>query len=65
MEEKKLKRKLSNKMIAGVCSGIAEYFQVDVTVVRVAWAIFTCFYGAGILAYILCLFIMPTDAETN
>lgn len=63
MEEKKLKRSLSNKMIAGVCSGIAKYFSVDVTVVRVAWVIFTCFYGAGLLAYILCMFIMPDDKE--
>lgn len=65
MEDKKLKRKLSNKMIGGVCSGIADYFKLDVTVVRVAWAIFTCFYGAGLLAYLLCLVIMPSDAEIN
>jgi phage shock protein PspC (stress-responsive transcriptional regulator) len=49
-------------MIAGVCSGIGEYLNVDSTLIRVLWAIFAVSGGAGILAYIVCLFIMP-DAE--
>ena len=58
---KKLTRKRSNRMIVGVCSGVAEYFDIDVTAVRVAWAIAACFGGAGILAYILAAFIMPEE----
>ena len=58
---KKLTRKKSNRMIVGVCSGVAEYFDIDVTAVRVAWAISACFGGAGILAYILAAFIMPEE----
>ena len=58
-EKKKLYRKEDGKMIAGVCGGIAEYFGIDVTVVRVAWVLLTLFVGSGILAYIIALLIMP------
>lgn len=46
-------------MICGVCGGIAEYFKLDPTVVRLAWAIFACMGGAGIPAYIIAALIMP------
>ena len=46
-------------MIAGVCGGIAAYFGVDPTVVRVAWAIASCFAFAGVLAYIAAVLIIP------
>ena len=45
---KKLSRKKSNRMIVGVCSGVADYFDIDVTAVRVGWVIFACLGGAGI-----------------
>ncbi len=57
--EKKLYKASQGKMIDGVCAGIAEYFGVDVTIVRVFWAIFSCCGAAGILAYIICAVIMP------
>lgn len=56
---KKLYKSSTNKMIAGVCGGIAEYLGIDPTVVRVIWAIFCCFAGMGILAYVLCAIIIP------
>ena len=59
MYEKKLCRSESNKIICGVCGGIAEYFDVDPTLVRVGWAIISAFAGAGILAYIAAAVIMP------
>ncbi len=59
--EKKLKRSLSNKMLGGVCAGFAEYFDTDVTLVRILWILFTLFGGAGIIIYIACLIIMPTE----
>lgn len=40
-------------MLCGVCGGIAEYFDIDPTLVRLAWVILTCFGGAGIWAYII------------
>ena len=47
----------------GVCGGIAEYFDVDPTVVRVIWAILVFAYGTGILAYLVCALCMPTKSE--
>lgn len=48
-----------DKKIAGVCSGIAEYFGWDPTVVRVAWILFMFFGGSGVLAYIIAMVVMP------
>lgn len=56
---KKLYRS-KNRIIAGVCAGIAEYLNIDPTVVRVVWTILTlCSLGVGILAYIICWILMP------
>lgn len=57
--EKRLYRVEEGKMICGVCAGVAEYFKLDPTVVRLAWAIFCCMGGSGILAYIIAAIIMP------
>ena len=54
---KKLYRS-NNKMVAGVCAGLAEYINIDPTVVRVIWAI-AAFSGAGLLAYLVCALIIP------
>ena len=45
--------------ILGVCSGFAEYFGIDVTMIRIGWVLFICFGGAGILVYFICAMIMP------
>lgn len=58
METKKLYRSRSNRMIAGVCSGLAEYFNIDPTIVRVLFVVFGL-TGSGVLAYIVALLIMP------
>ena len=60
--EKKLYKSNQNKMIDGVCGGIAEYFGIDPTVVRLIWALFSLMGGCGILAYIIAAIILP---ETN
>ncbi len=57
--EKKLRKSSANRMLAGVCGGVAEYLDVDPTVVRVVWAISSAFAGAGVIAYIACAIIMP------
>lgn len=54
--------KSNNKMIDGVCAGIAEYFDVDPTLVRLGFVIFGC-TGSGILAYIVAAIIMPRNPE--
>ena len=47
----------------GVCGGIAEYFDVDPTIIRVIWAVFVLAYGTGILAYFVCALCMPKKSE--
>ncbi|EAE6662791.1 PspC domain-containing protein [Listeria monocytogenes] len=56
---KKLYKSSSQKMIAGVCGGIAEYFGIEVTIVRLVWVAATLFLGSGILLYILAAIIIP------
>ena len=58
---KRLKRSNKERMIAGVCGGIAEYFDVDPTVVRIAYVLVSVFSIAfpGILAYIILWAIIP------
>ncbi|ALQ17463.1 PspC domain-containing protein [Listeria monocytogenes] len=56
---KKLYKSSSQKMIAGVCGGIAEYFGIEVTIVRLVWVAATLFFGSGILLYILAAIIIP------
>ena len=56
---KKLCRSAKDKKLGGVCGGIAEYFEIDSTIVRLAWVLFTLFVGAGLLAYIIAMLVMP------
>ena len=58
--EKKLYRVKEGKMLAGVCGGIAEYFNVDPTLIRVAWALLAA-SGTGVLAYLICALIIPQE----
>ena len=59
--EKRLYKSNQNKMIDGVCGGIAEYFGIDPTVVRLIWALFSLMGGSGILAYIIAAIIIPRN----
>lgn len=57
---KKLYRNTDEKMIFGVCSGIAEYFDIDPTLVRIGWlAAFFC-AGSGLFAYFIAALVMPS-----
>ena len=62
---KKLYRSNQNRMLAGVCGGIAEYFNIDPTVVRIAWAILSLMGALGIMAYVICLVLMPEKPSWN
>jgi phage shock protein C len=59
MAEKKLVRSTSNKMVAGVCAGIADYFDIDPTIVRIAFALLLVMNGVGAPIYFVMWFIMP------
>ena len=61
--EKKLYRSTTNKTIAGVCAGFADYLNLDPTVVRVIWAL-VGLSGAGLVAYLVCALIIP-EAPAN
>lgn len=57
---KKLMRSKNDKMLLGVCGGIAEYFEVDATLVRIAWVLGSLFLGTGIILYLIVGLLMPT-----
>ena len=59
--EKRLYKSRNNKIISGICGGIAEYLNIDPTIVRLLWIVFTFAGGAGILAYIICIFVFPDN----
>lgn len=60
---KRLYRVEKNKTIAGVCTGLAEYFEVDISLIRVAFVLTSFFYGIGLLAYVILMVILPVKNE--
>lgn len=63
--EKKLYKSSRDKVLAGVCGGIGEYFAVDSVIVRLLWVVFTLMGGAGLIAYIIAAIIIPNDEAYN
>lgn len=63
MTGKRLYRSESSRMLCGVCAGIAEYFNLDPTLIRLAWALFCVLGGSGVLAYILAAIIIPPESR--
>ena len=55
----KLYRSSENRKLCGVCGGIAEYFDMDPTVVRIIWLVLVLCCGTGLLAYIIAALLMP------
>lgn len=58
---RQLTRSRRDKKIFGVCGGIADYFEIDSTVVRLAWVFSVLFFGVGGLAYLLAALVMPNE----
>lgn len=57
---KKVYRSKENRMVCGVCGGIAEYFNIDPTLVRLGWVLVAvCSFGTGVLAYFIAAVIIP------
>lgn len=63
--KKRLYKIEEGKKLDGVCGGIAEYFDIDPTLVRVAWILFSACGGCGILAYIIAAIVMPKKSEVD
>ncbi len=61
MGEKKLYRSSENKKICGVCAGLAAYFDLDVTIMRLIFLLLMFVFGGGLLAYLICALIMPVQ----
>lgn len=57
---KRLYKSATDKKICGVCGGVAEYFDIDPTIVRLAWVVFTLLGGSGVLAYIVAAIVIPS-----
>ena len=58
---KRLYKSNANRMICGVCGGVAEYFDIDPTLVRLGWILFCALGGSGFLAYIIAAAIIPEN----
>jgi phage shock protein C len=61
LARKRLIRPRAGRKIAGVCAGVAEYFDLDVTLVRVVWLIVSVMTGIGLLAYPVAWIVMPEE----
>ncbi len=63
MDQKKLYKVEEGKKIAGVCGGLARYFNIDVTLIRLAWALFCLAGGSGLLIYFVAAIVMPNEED--
>ena len=61
--EKRLVRSSMDKKVAGVCGGLARYFDIDATLVRVVFVLLTLFSGGGLILYIILWLVMPQSVE--
>lgn len=61
MESKRLYRSRRERLVCGVCGGVAEFFNIDPTIVRLAFLLFVFCAGSGVLAYIIAAIVMPDD----
>tara|TARA_B110001454_G_scaffold151597_1_gene140993 strand:+ start:1284 stop:1904 length:621 start_codon:yes stop_codon:yes gene_type:complete len=55
----RIRRSQSDRLLTGVCGGVADYFSIDPTMVRLIWIFFTLFGGSGLLAYIIATLLIP------
>ncbi len=62
MENRKLCKARENRIFCGVCAGLAQYFQIDVTLVRLVFAALAIIGGSGVLLYLAATVIMPEEA---
>jgi phage shock protein C len=60
---KKLYRSRENKVLAGVCGGIGEYFEIDPVIVRLIWIVLTMIWGFGFFLYIIAIFLIPLEPK--
>ena len=61
--EKKLYRSRGDKKLCGVCGGIAKYFKLDPTIIRLIWTLAVLLAGSGVVLYIACALVIPEEPE--
>jgi phage shock protein C len=62
---KRMTRKQDGRKIAGVCAGVAAYFNLDPTIIRLIWVALVLACGTGILFYLIAWIVMPLDEQTR
>ena len=62
VDVEKLVRPKDGAMIGGVCAGVARYFGLDATLIRVIWVLVVCIGGVGLLAYVICWIVIPLES---
>lgn len=60
---KRLCKSRDDRIVAGVCGGLAEFFGLDSTIIRVIWAVMIFMGGSGLMLYIICAVIIPNDTD--
>ena len=63
MEPKKLYLVKEGKKVCGLCNGIGEYFEIDPTIIRLAWLVFVFLGGTGLLTYFIGALVVPTKPK--
>ena len=63
-EQKRMVRSRTNRMLCGVCGGLAEYFNVDPALIRLIFVGMTLLHGSGLLIYVLLCIVMPEETVT-
>lgn len=63
--QKRLYKVEEGKKIAGVCGGFAKYFNIDPTLVRIGWIVFSVCFGSGLVAYVLAAIVMPSEYDVQ
>ncbi|MBE6816321.1 MAG: PspC domain-containing protein [Ruminococcaceae bacterium] len=61
---KKLYKDKKNAMLSGVCAGVAKYFDMDPTIIRLIWVFVTLVGGSGLVAYVVCAIVIPDEPDT-
>jgi phage shock protein C len=62
---RKLYRSRENKILAGVCGGLGEYFEIDPVIIRLLWIVLSLVWGFGVILYIIAIFIIPPQPQGN
>jgi phage shock protein C len=62
---KRLFRSRTEKMVGGVCGGLADYLDIDPTIIRIVWVVVTLMGGAGLLAYLVMWIVVPLEPESG